>query len=66
MEELINKIDAQQAKIDAIYVSMEKMRKYFFWMLVLTVVTVVLPIIIMIVAVPFILSTLSSAYGGLL
>ncbi|PIQ80466.1 MAG: hypothetical protein CO042_04425 [Parcubacteria group bacterium CG_4_9_14_0_2_um_filter_41_8] len=34
-----------EAKIDAIYASVEKTRKYFMWTLIITVALVVLPLI---------------------
>lgn len=63
MEELLKKFEQQQIKIDAMYESVEKLRKYFLWTLVITIVTVVLPIVAMMFALPFLFSTLSSAYG---
>jgi type IV secretory pathway component VirB8 len=63
MEELIRKIDEQQVKIDSIYASVEKLRKYFLWTLIITVATIVLPIIALVVILPTIMSTLGSAYG---
>lgn len=63
-EELIKKIELQQLKIDATYESVEKLRKYFLWTLIMTVVTFVLPLIVAIIAIPFMVSTISSLYGG--
>ena len=65
-QKLLNKLEEQDKKIDAIYVSVEKTRKYFLWTMIITVVTIVLPIIILIVMIPWLMGTLSSAYGGLL
>ncbi|MES2436410.1 MAG: hypothetical protein V4519_00180 [Patescibacteria group bacterium] len=45
-------LEDQQKKIDAIYVSVEKTRKYFFWTLIITVVLFVLPLIAMAFAIP--------------
>jgi len=66
MEEILKKIEEQEKKIDAIYVSVEKTRKYFLWTLIITIATVALPIIGLIILVPWIMNTLSSAYSGLL
>ena len=66
MDEVLKKLEEQEKKIDAIYVSVEKTRKYFQWTLIITVVTIVLPVIILIVMIPWLMGTLSSAYGGLL
>ena len=63
MEELIKKIEEQQIKIDAIYSSVEKLRKYFLWTLIVTVVTIALPIVALIFILPSMLSTISNAYG---
>ena len=65
-QELLKKLEEQEKKIDAIYVSVEKTRKYFQWTLIVTVVTIVLPIVVLIIMIPWLMSTLSSAYGGLL
>jgi hypothetical protein len=63
MEELIKKLEEQQVKIDAMYVSVEKLRKYFLWTLIITIVTIALPIIAMMFILPSLLNTLSGAYG---
>lgn len=63
MDELMKKLEQQEAKIDAMYASVEKLRKYFLWTLIITVVTVVLPIIAMMFILPAIMSTMTSAYG---
>jgi hypothetical protein len=62
MEEILKKLAEQEIKIDAMYASVEKLRKYFMWTLIITVVTVVLPLLAMIVAVPYLMSTVSSMY----
>jgi type IV secretory pathway component VirB8 len=62
-EELVQKIDEQQKKIDAIYVSVERLRKYFMWTVIITVVTVVLPIIALAFILPWFIKTMTSAYG---
>ena len=66
MEEILKKIEEQQMKIDAIYISVEKLRKYFLWTLAITIATIVLPVIAMVFMIPYAISTLSGAYGGLL
>jgi len=65
-KEILEKIEAQEQKINAIYISVEKTRKYFLWMLIATVVMFVLPLIGLIFIIPWFLNTMSSAYGGLL
>jgi len=62
-DELSQKIDAQQQKIDAIYKSVESLRKYFKWTIIITVVTIVLPLIALAFVLPWFVSTITSAYN---
>lgn len=63
-QEILKKLEEQDKKIDLIYASIEKMRKYFFWTMIITIATIVLPLIGLAFAIPFFLNTLTSAYGG--
>jgi len=58
------KIDALEKKIDAIYASVEKTRKYFLWTTILTVAFFVLPLIAMIFVLPSFMSSYTAALGG--
>jgi CHASE3 domain sensor protein len=62
-QDILNKIEEQGKKMEAIYVSVEKTRKYFQWTLIITVVTIALPLVAMIVMIPWLMSTLGTAYG---
>jgi hypothetical protein len=62
-DELSQKIDAQEKKLDAIYASVEKTRKYILWTVIGTVVVFVLPLIGLIFVIPWFLSTMSAAYN---
>lgn len=62
-EVILKKIEEQEKKIDAIYVSVEKTRQYFLWTLIASIVMFVLPLIGLVFAIPFLLTTLSGAYG---
>ena len=62
-QDILEKLATQEAKIDAIYVSMEKLRKYFFWTFWITIVTIVLPLIALIFVLPWFIGTMSSAYN---
>jgi len=64
-QDILQKLAEQDKKIDLIYISVEKTRKYFQWTLIITVVTVLLPLLVMIVAIPWLMSTLGTAYSGL-
>ena len=50
-----------EKKIDAVYVSAEKTRKYFFWTGVITLAVIVLPLL----ALPFVLGQFLSYYGNI-
>ena len=56
------KLALLEQKIDAVYASVEKSRKYLLTMVIITVVTVALPLLIMALALPAALSSLESAY----
>ncbi|PIX90298.1 MAG: hypothetical protein COZ29_00740 [Candidatus Moranbacteria bacterium CG_4_10_14_3_um_filter_45_9] len=62
-QEIQQKFKEQDEKLDRIYISVEKTRKYFLWTLVAMIVAFVLPLIGLAFAIPFFLNSLSSAYG---
>lgn len=64
-QELIKKIEEQGLKIDAIYQSVEKTRKYFLIVAWITVATVVLPLIILAFVLPSFISTYVDTLSGL-
>ena len=62
--ELAQRLQAQDAKLDAIWQSVEKTRKYFqmtFW---ITVILFVLPLVGLIFVVPYAMSSYLGALGG--
>lgn len=60
---LEQKLVEQEKKIDLIYASIEKMRKYFFWTMIITIATIVLPLIALVAAIPWFIRVLGSAYS---
>lgn len=60
--ELATRLDAQEQKLDAIFVSVEKTRKYFQWTLIATIITFVLPLIGIVAILPWFVNTMLSAY----
>lgn len=56
IQNLQKKIDEQEIKIDAIYKSVEKIRKYFLMTIWVTVITVVLPLIALAFVIPAFMS----------
>ncbi len=52
MDEVLKKLAELEQKIDAVYKSAEKTRKYFMWTLIISVVFLVLPLIALIFVIP--------------
>lgn len=59
-DELRVRIDTLEKKLDAIYASSEKTRKYFLGTLIVTLIAFVLPLIGLVFAIPSFLSTYST------
>jgi type IV secretory pathway component VirB8 len=59
-QEILKKIEEQGLKIDAIYASVEKTRKYFSMMIWITVLVVVVPMIALAFILPSFLSNYTS------
>jgi len=66
VDEIKQRIEVLEQKIDAIYASVEKTRKYFQWTLIITVAVIVLPLVLMVFALPSFFSYYSSigSLGG--
>jgi len=58
--ELRQKLEALEKKLDAIFMSAEKTRKYFLWTLIITIVVFVLPLVGLVFAIPQFLSLYGS------
>lgn len=65
-QEILNRIARQEELIENVYASVEKTRKYFMWTLIVSAVFFILPLIGLMFAVPFFLSTMTSGMQGLL
>ena len=63
-QDLINKVEEQGLKIDAIYKSVEKTRKYFLMIVWITIIAVVLPLIGLVFVVPSFLSNYTSTLNS--
>lgn len=57
------RLEALQKRVEEIYISVEKTRKYLLWTLIITVVMIVLPLIGLAIAIPIFMRTLSSGLG---
>lgn len=61
--ELLKKLDEQQKKLDVIYKSTEKTRRYFMWTLIISIAFILLPLIGLIFLIPYYLGAISSFSG---
>lgn len=58
-ENIEGQLREQSAKLDAIYISVEKTRKYFLYIMWISIAVVVLPMIGLLFAIPTFISTYS-------
>ncbi len=61
--DLDSRLAALEKKLDAIFVSAEKTRKYFLWTMIITVAMIVLPLIGIAFVLPSVIGAYSSALG---
>ncbi|MDO8555036.1 MAG: hypothetical protein Q7R75_00500 [bacterium] len=61
MEQLEQQVEILTKKIDELQLSINKIKKIFFWILILSVVSFVLPLIGLLFAIPQFLSSYGSA-----
>ncbi len=64
-DQLNERLNGLEARMNAIFVSVEKTRKYFLWTMIITVAMIVIPLIGMAFVIPGIISTYSSQLGAL-
>ncbi len=62
-KELLEKIQAQEKKLDEIHKSLERMRRYFFWKFVAMAIIIMLPIIGVSFLIPKFLSNICESLG---
>lgn len=62
-QEIFKKIIEQEQKIEEIYRSVEKMRKYFLWTLIITAVVIILPLIGLLLVIPSFIDMYSGGMG---
>ena len=58
MEEILKKLEAQDKKIDAIYVSVEKTRKYILATIIVSVLVTIIPLLVALILLPLFISAL--------
>jgi len=64
-EEILKKIEEQDKKLEEIYRSVEKMRKYFLWTLIITIAVIIFSLIVSMFVIPQFLNTLNVSNLGL-
>ena len=64
--EILERLKRSEEKIDEVYKSVEKMRKYFLWTLIISVLVIVLPLIVLGFVLPSFINTLTAGYGSVL
>lgn len=63
-QEFEKRLSEMETKINEIYISVEKTRKYFLWTMIITVVVIVLPVIGLMFFIPSFISTYTETLGG--
>ena len=58
-QEIKARLDRQDEALNAIFISVEKTRKYFLWLLVITIAMFVIPLLGLLAAIPSFLSVYS-------
>lgn len=66
MEELIQKLARQEQQLNEIHDTVKKLKKYFLTTIIISVLTFLLPLIGVVVSLPWILQTLTASMQGLL
>ena len=62
MDPLQQKLELLEQKIDAVYASVEKSRKYILTMVIITIATIAIPLLLAAFVLPAALSSLGNAY----
>lgn len=64
-QDIIKKLEEQDKKLEEVYRSVEKIRKYLFWTFIVTIVVIVLPLIGMLFVLPNFINMYSGGNVGL-
>lgn len=62
-KEILEKLAEQDKKLEAIFISVEKTRKYFMWTIIFNIAVFVLPLLALAFVIPWFLKTID--YGSL-
>lgn len=58
-QEILTRLQKNEEKLEKIFISVEKMRRYFLWTLIITVLMVLLPAVGLVFAIPQFMDTYS-------
>ena len=64
-QEILRKLTEQEEKINKIYISVEKTRKYFKWTMIVTIAIVVIPAILFAFVLPSFMTNYVGSLNGL-
>ena len=59
-QDILKKLEEHDKKLEQIYRSVEKTRKYFLWTLIITLIVIILPLVGLVFAIPQFISTYTS------
>ena len=62
-EEILQRLEVSEKKIDAVYESVKKIQQYFKWTFYVTIALFVLPLIILVFIMPAFISNITDIYG---
>lgn len=62
-QDILNRLQEQEALLKQVYASVEKTRKYFLWTMIGSVAVFVLPLLALAFVLPKFLSTITAGYG---
>lgn len=62
-QEILERIKKNEEKLEKIFISVEKMRRYFLWTLIITVLVVLLPAVGLVFAIPKFMDTYAQLGG---
>ena len=66
MQEIIEKLEQQEKKLDDVYKIVHQIKMYFLANLIFTVIAFVLPFLGLLIAIPWFLKNMQQTYEGLL
>lgn len=62
-QDILNRLEKQEALLAKVYTSVEQTRKYFLWTMIGSIVLIVLPLLALVFVLPNFISTLTAGYG---